>query len=237
MLLHVYVGDVRLDFAADKERISGFTLIIKQKETEHIYRMTSMSYNAAIIRFHQTCHIPIEQLNAGELSFEIMCVKREGILACVGIASCLTSVIENHAMKILQLETEHLTTIGKLSVTLAYQQTVKTLEEENKNLQYIFQNRILSQREYNFLLSRRFNWPGDRPSTWNKEYEEYLKVDPGLVLKDIYTSTINPINRPCRDSKGPKIDFIGQAFDRKLRQTNKAVGYVGVSWPDNKLYG
>lgn len=161
-LLHVYVGDARLDISADKDRISGFSLIVKRKETDFMFRITSLSYNDTVIRFHQTCHIPIESVNAGELSFDLVAIKREGNLGSIGSAICLTSVMEHHIMKILPIFTEHATTIGKLSVTLAYQQTVKSLEEEDKNLKYIFQNRILSKREYNFLLSRRFRWPGDR---------------------------------------------------------------------------
>ena len=48
---------------------------------------------------------------------------------------------------------------------------------------------------------------------------------------------VNPISRPCRETGTAKEDPISKAFDPKLRKTNRAVGYVGVSWPDNKLYG
>ena len=58
------------------------------------------------------------------------------------------------------------------------------------------------------------------------------------MLKDLTSLVVNPINRPCREEVSKKKeDPIAKAFDPKLRRTNRAVGYIGVSWPDNKLYG
>jgi hypothetical protein len=228
----------------DSGRISSFSLIIKRKDTSLMFRMTSLSFvSSVIIRFHQTCHIPIEFITTGEISFELNAIRKNGEMAVVGAANCLTSVVENHAMKILQLLNDDKVCIGKLSVTLSYQRTFCTMDDEDRNMKCILQNRILSQREYNFLLSRRFHRPRDRPSSWSKEYEEYLNLDPGLILKDIHASVINPIHRICMppdgvgERPGEKIeDPIGKAFDRKVRTTQMGVGYMGVNWPDKKLF-
>ena len=237
-LLHLFAGDLRLmDNQPNRDIVSSFQLIIRREGNEENtqFKMASTSFSHFLVNFRQICHITLDSISTGVLHFDIFVLRRSGERGLLGSACCLASILETNVMKILQFFDEEKNMIAKLSVTISFQ----SIPSQSAQLNNVAQNRILSQREYNFLLSRRFHWAGERPTSWNREIEKFLDADPTTLLRDVHVSTVNPIHRPCRNSTAskPVEDVFTKVFSRKLRRTNRAVGYVGVSWPDNALYG
>ena len=221
MLLHIYVD--RIHFEEPPNNTMAAFLTVHSGSFE--YCVSSVYYKSGTAVFDQVVHIPIPNDNDTVTKVTLIgsIFLKNGLFEPEGKCSFITSPIEHGTPKKLSLFGKKGTVVSEVSLTASFYSAPIGTEEPKmgKNPEQMITDDF--RKEYNFLMTRKKNWSGNRPSTWRGDHEMLLTdngIDSNSPTRKRHSVALNT-NKNANQKK---------CESPKLRKTCMAVGYVNF-WP------